>query len=108
VKRVKPRSIVVSSEEFELESPNDVKTTIEGSLGDVISQLVVVAYVRPHISRVLSQYPTAMRHGNKVVPFSRYVNEVVSSDSRLYYPRLRRWSDVFGDQFQVRLFHRNT
>lgn len=98
---------VLSSELFEFIRPNAVARAVRNHLPDYAENTTVVAYVRPHIGRVLSQFAENLKLGHDTETLAAFVDRFVAAGRLQYAERLSRWKDAFGDRLVVRPFVRD-
>jgi len=98
---------VLSSELFEFIDPSSIAHAVRTHLADYADTIKVVIYVRPHISRLLSQFAENIKLGHHKGDMYNLV-EIFRQNQRLQYAdRLDRWRSEFGDRLIVRPFVRN-
>ena len=93
---------LLSGESFEGVAPEALQMAIDKLLAPHVSDIRIVAYIRPHAGRILSTYSEQTKigwfQGDPVEMFQR----TLKSERFCYAPRLRRWREVFGARFIAR------
>jgi len=98
---------VLSSELFEFAHPAKVAEAVRTHFAPYWEDLTVIAYLRPHAARVLSQGAENFKLGFATGSFEDYVTHFIDIKRLAYSARLARWKDTFGDRLVVRLFVRD-
>ncbi len=93
---------VISSEHFASVRPEDLKEAISCYLPDFETRVQVIAFVRPHASRLLSSYIQTVKTKGRSISFERYCRKMIRRKRRLYSPRFSSWRDSFGKAFVLR------
>ena len=93
---------VLSAEEFESFSPSVVRAMLDRHLGDQFDRVRIVAYVRPHVQRLVSNYAEGTKIGVFSGDLEAYARLSGSRKQFLYTPRFLAWRKVFGDDFILR------
>lgn len=90
-----PDVAVISSERFEFVDPNALRAALTQYFGDQQPDLHIIAYVRPHMDRVVSGYVQNVKQGIFDGDLDSFV-EQMADDGRFHFaPRLARWASVF-------------
>lgn len=97
---------ILSSELFEFIHPRKVARAVETHLAALDAELTVIAYVRPHAGRVLSQFAENLKLGHDTGDFSDFVERFLKVGRLNYASRLAAWKDAFGPAFAMRPFDR--
>ncbi|NVO24957.1 hypothetical protein [Donghicola mangrovi] len=97
---------IVSAEFFQYADPADLKKTIEQFMPNHAGNVRLIAYVRPHAEKFLSSFSTQMRVGARQTTPLALFEKYTELDTLDYAPRFKKWRDVFGDAFTLRLFSR--
>lgn len=98
---------IVSSEFFSQIQPERLREALEKHLPELLSDIRIVAYVRPHAERFVSTYAQRVKTGLYVRDM-RPLLTALSTDLALnYHPRFSSWKNVFGDAFTLRPFVRD-
>ncbi|TDE34249.1 hypothetical protein [Antarcticimicrobium sediminis] len=93
---------VLSSEHFAPVPPADLKAEVQHFFADKIEEIQVIAYVRPHISRLLSSYTQRVKARGLQKDLEGFF-KTVSKERRFHYmPRFLAWQSEFGDAFTLR------
>ncbi|MEY8831166.1 hypothetical protein AB9K34_22560 [Sedimentitalea sp. XS_ASV28] len=98
---------VISTELFEFSSPNRVAAALRQHIPDHAESLRVIAYVRPHTSRFLSQFAENLKNGHTTGDMQEFATRMDRLGRLDYVARLQKWRDVFGDRLIVRPFTRD-
>jgi len=98
---------VLSSELFEFSKPDRVAKAIRENLPEYADTLKIIAYVRPHASRVLSQFAENLKLGHSTGDMADFANRFLGIGRMNYIARLARWKAEFGDRLIVRPFVRD-
>lgn len=97
---------VLSSELFEFINPRKVARAVERHLAPLDVELTVLAYVRPHAGRVLSQFAENIKLGHDTGDFPDFLDRFIAAGRLRYADRLTGWRDAFGAALTVRPFER--
>ncbi|WP_370302644.1 hypothetical protein [Pseudooceanicola sp.] len=98
---------VLSSELFEFIAPQAVAEALRTHLPQYWDRTTVVAYIRPHMGRALSQFAENVKLGHEIGDFPDFVARFEQIGRLKYAKRLARWRDAFGDRLVVRPFLRD-
>lgn len=98
---------VISTELFEFSAPYRVADALRQHIPDHADSLRVVAYVRPHAGRFLSQFAENLKNGHTIGDMQDFASRMDRLGRLDYVSRLQRWRDAFGDRLIVRPFTRN-
>ncbi len=93
---------LISAESLEAVDPHvfhDIVTTYFATAADDIR---VVAYVRPHAARLLSNFAEQTKIGSFRAGLEPYFRHVLSKERLHYQQRFAAWRAVFGTQFTLR------
>ena len=93
---------VVSSEQFSRVAPVDLMRAIGKYLPDHARTVRVIAYVRPHTSRLLSTYMQRTKVGLLQCDIASYFENARQEKLLLCADRFRKWRQVFGERFTLR------
>lgn len=93
---------VVSSEQFSRVAPADLLRAIGRYLPDHAKTVRVIAYVRPHTSRLLSTYMQRTKVGLLHSDIASYFENARQEKLLLCADRFRKWRQVFGERFTLR------
>lgn len=97
---------LVSAEFFSGAKPRALLRAMQENLPEHAATARIVAYVRPHASRLVSSYAQRVKTGT----YTGYLNTFVNQGRKLpkfhYYGRFEKWHKVFGDRFTLRPFVR--
>lgn len=97
---------IVSSENFSEVDPELLYRTLEKHCPDHLADARVIAYVRPHASRVLAAYTQRVKVGRFKGDFEDFKSKIGDALNIDYAPKFRRWRAQFGDRFTLRPFIR--
>lgn len=98
---------VLSSELFEFIKPSKVAEAVETHLAPLADEFRVVAYVRPHVGRVLSQCAENLKLGHDTGTLEEFVERFLDRGRLDFSGRLAGWRAAFGDAFVMRPFVRS-
>lgn len=98
---------VLSTELFEFVHPEKVAMAVRDHLPGWAETVRVVVYVRPHASRVLSQFAENIKLGHDTGSLTEFYNRFSAARRLDYAERLGRWHQHFGDRLIVRPFLRD-
>ena len=98
----KAPAAIFSAEHFAFVRPQVLKQAIELHLPDHDRALKIVAYVRPHISRLVSTYAQRVKSRGLSQDFVTFCRQSVEQNRFDYAPRFTDWLDTFGDAFILR------
>ena len=94
--------VVLSAEQFSSVPPLVLKKTLGKYLPDYAEDARVIAYARPHASRILSSYAQRIKTGS----IKKSLDEFFADPSRLTIVNLAKrfsaWHEAFGDRFVLR------
>ncbi len=96
------RYILISGEEFENISPEDFREVLERHFVHLVDEIRVVAYVRPHASRFLSNYTELVKIGGFQGDMDAYLDKIQSTGRFHFAPRFEQWQACFGKDFILR------
>lgn len=97
---------VISAEFFQYVDPAEFRKAIHEFMPSHSDNFRLIAYVRPHAEKFLSSFSTQMRLGTRQTSPLALFEKYTKRDTLDYAPRFRKWRDVFGDAFTLRLFDR--
>lgn len=98
---------VLSSELFEFTKPDKVARAIRENLPEHADTIKIIAYVRPHTSRVLSQFAENLKLGHSTGEMADFVSHFINIGRMDYITRLADWKAEFGSRLIVRPFVRD-
>lgn len=92
--------ILLSGESFEGFDPAALKALLQQHFAPLVREIRIIAYVRPHASRLLSTYAEQCKIGW----YSGSLDAFFAKASKrfAYHPRLAAWRSQFGNGFIVR------
>ena len=97
---------IVSAEFFEGVPPGALRDALEEFLPAQAPRARVIAYARPHASRLLSGFSQRIRSGGAVEPMEAYAQAMQQRGTLFYAARFGGWREVFGARFTLRPFLR--
>ena len=98
---------VISAEHFESVDPALLLTAIEQYLPEYRNNIRLIAYVRPHADRLLSNYAEQIKLGQFAGTLERFYQQRQRKNPLIYTARFDAWRDLFGDRFTLRPFIRS-
>ena len=98
---------VLSTELFEFIPPARVAEAVNTHLAPLADQITVIAYVRPHVGRVLSQCAENLKLGHDTGTQADFLKSFLKRGRLDFAGRLAGWRAAFGDSFQMRPFIRS-
>lgn len=94
--------IVLSGEEFENIAPINTKVVLDHWFSDLVDDYRVIAYVRPHAARLVSNFAELVKLGEFRGDMADYLAKLLASERFHFAQRFLRWRNIFGDQFILR------
>ena len=98
---------IISAEQFYRVDPVELLATMREFLPQFADTVRVVAYVRPHVSRMISAYMQRTKSGLSLGPIETLFESTKSDNLLQFTPRFQLWREVFGDGFTLRPMIRN-
>lgn len=98
---------VISAEYFESVDPHILKATLDEFLPEYRDNTRLIAYVRPHAERFLSNYAEQIKLGQFYGSLEKFLEKMQKAGVLEYTPKFEAWRDVFGDRFELRPFIRD-
>jgi hypothetical protein len=95
---------VISAEFFSSVKPPALVKALEKYLSAYAQTARVVAYVRPHASRIVSNYSQHVKVGAFIGGFREFLDLPEVRSKLVYTPRFECWQKVFADRFTLRAF----
>lgn len=92
----------LSAEEFEGFHAKALKNFISEWFPEHLETVKIVAYVRPHAQRLLSNFAEDVKIGCFDNDLNAYFDHEVRTKRFIYTPRFESWRQVFGDRFILR------
>ena len=102
------KTAVLSAEHFAFVAPETLKDAVEQYLPDYAGRVRVIAYVRPHAARMLSTYAQRVKTRGLQQDIGAFCKAQIRQEKFIYTPRFTAWRKVFGDDFTLRPFLRDT
>ncbi len=97
--------VLISGESLEMIDPALFHEVVTTFFGDVADEIRVVAYVRPHASRILAKYGEHIKIGLPNIDLEWFFHQTLNAPKhRFFAPRFQAWRTHFGDQFTLRPF----
>ncbi len=96
------RYVVLSGESFEGCNQDDFHRMVMTRFAPLVDDLRIIAYVRPHPSRILSTFAEQTKIGWFQGNLQGYHKKTLAAQRFHYAPRLQKWRQLFGDSFIVR------
>lgn len=93
---------VVSAEQFFRVNPEVLLETLNAYLPAYVPTLRIVAYVRPHASRLISAFMQRSKAGLYQGDMATFFERTQGENLLRYAPRFEAWREVFGDRFTLR------
>lgn len=97
---------IISAEFFSGVKPKALVRALEEYLPEHAGTARIVAYVRPHASRLLSGYAQQVKAGAYTGNLGSFIAQALKVPKLRYAGRFERWRTVFGDRFTLRPFVR--
>ena len=97
---------IISAEYFESVDPALLKEAIGEFLPEYRDNIRLIAYVRPHAERFLSNYAEQIKLGQFYRPLEKFVKKMQAAAVLEYAPKFEAWQRVFGNRFELRPFIR--
>lgn len=98
---------VISAEHFESVDPVALQEALKEFFPDLLGRVRLLAYVRPHADRLVSNYAEAVKLGHFNGDLAAYHTMRLDKKPLNYTPRFTRWRDTFGSIFTLRPFVRS-
>lgn len=102
LKQQTANTAVLSAEHFAFVPPTALKSAIEQFFPDYAENIQVIAYVRPHIPRLLSSYSQRVKTRGLQKTFEAFCQTTVKKGSFHYTPRFCAWRETFPEGFTLR------
>jgi len=93
---------IVSAEQFFRVQPAALQDALDDFLPDLAPSTRIIAYVRPHASRLLSAYMQRTKAGLYRGDLKAFFDRSKRENLLHYAPRFQAWRDMFGDRFTLR------
>ena len=97
---------VISSEYFARRSPPALRRALEEYFPDQAPRTRVLAYVRPHASRLISAYGQRLKTGSFAGPLEKFADYMITVPTLYYAGRFPQWRETFGEGMTLRPFLR--
>ena len=102
VRRAKEEVCLISAENFEGLAPEDFARMLDGHFRKLAGELRIIAYVRPHTGRILSNFTEQVKIGRFNGSLESFVERTEKNVRFFYEKRLAAWHRLFGDELVVR------
>ncbi len=99
---------IISAEHFEVVDPVVLQQTIATFFPDLAGSVRLIAYVRPHADRLVSNYAEQIKLGQFDGTLDDFHTKRLAENPLNYIDRFTHWQQVFGDAFTLRPFVRST
>ncbi|WP_069301111.1 hypothetical protein [Neptunicoccus sediminis] len=99
---------VISAEHFESVDPLALRDALERFFPDLRGRTRLLAYVRPHADRLVSNFAESVKLGHFDGDLDAYHAMRLTRKPLQYTERFTRWRETFGDAFTLRPFVRKT
>ena len=93
---------ILSAEAFEFTDPQLVRNSIDTYFPEFKNNVQLISYFRPHAARFLAAYSERVKKGGFTGTLDEFFNFFDQKDILEYAPRIKRWKDLFGDQYHLR------
>jgi len=93
---------IISAEQFYRVNPIDLLEALREFLPQFADTIRIVAYVRPHVSRMISAYMQRTKSGLYLGPIETLFERTKDQGLLQFTPRFQSWRDTFGDCFTLR------
>ena len=97
---------IISGENFCDVPPQTLKASIEKHFDSTRFNVRIIAYVRPHASRILSSYVEQIKVGYFSGTLEGFHQKFLKNRKIFYHARFQKWREVFGPAFTLRPFVR--
>lgn len=98
---------ILSTELFEFTPPERLQDAVTTYLSDVVDEVTVLGYIRPHASRLTAHYCENVKLGLVDTDLDAFAEGFHRQGTLHYSKRLSKWAAVFGDQLHVRPYLRD-
>ena len=93
---------ILSGEAFEYVDPQLVQNAINTYLPEFKNNVHLISYFRPHAARLLASYSERVKKGGFTGSLEEFVDLFNQKKILAYAPRIRRWKNIFGEQYQAK------
>lgn len=94
--------VVISGEEFENMVPRNMRYCVDRWFRDLFDEVRIIAYVRPHAARFLSNYAELIKIGEVRGDLDDYLERIRYAARSHFAQRFLRWRHHFGDELILR------
>lgn len=99
---------VISAERFSTIPPDSIERTLSNCFGDLVSEVSIIHYIRPHFGRAVSAYAEQVKIGSTDLSLPEFLDAAIQEKRYHSAHRIQKWKDVFGPAYSVRIMSRNT
>ena len=96
---------IISAEHFQFVDPRVFDEAVRTFWPDLSERMRLVAYVRPHASKILSAFAERVKLGLSD-SLEQFIDTTAERSLFDYAPRFESWREVFGERFTLRPFIR--
>lgn len=97
---------IVSAEHFQFVEPQALRDAIGTYWPELLGQVRLLAYVRPHAEKMLSAFSERVKLGADLRSLESFFDILSAGAALDYAPRFEKWRDTFGARFELRPFVR--
>lgn len=101
----RPPLAVISSEGFESVAPALLAQTLDTYVPQG-TQITLIAYIRPHVDRIVASYAQNVKTGKYVHPLDTFARRSMRGRLGALHRRAAAWKSVFGSRYHVRPYVR--
>ncbi len=98
---------VLSAELFQSVRPESLVHALKEYGPSRLLPVSVIAYCRPHLSKLTAMYSERVKFGQNVGTIGDYAAKIRQTHRLDYAPRFKAWQDCFGDDFTLRPYSPN-
>jgi len=102
ITRQAPDVAIISAEHFESVEPAALMEAITTHMPQYLDATRVIAYVRPHADRLVSEFAEQVKQGVYFGTMEELHARIVKRERFHFAPRFAKWRDVFGTRFELR------
>lgn len=97
---------IISAEHFEVVDPQMLYDAVETYWPDLKKNMRLIAYVRPHGDKILSEFSERVKTGGVTGSLEAFFETMSQEVWMSYADRFAAWREVFGTRFELRPFIR--
>lgn len=94
--------VLISGEQFENMEPAAFKRVTDRWFADIVDQIRVVAYVRPHAQRFISNFAELVKIGAVEGDLNEYLERILETGRYHFATRFSQWRAAYGEDFILR------